>query len=419
MRVLFYVEPVMFRRNPMLLYPHIDWCTWIMGNNQESAIEFHVASSAHLLGHIHYVAPSLAANGRYGSTRLRPYEFLADFGVDRAAYCRFLYSDCTEAELASKAIGRQMLAMRDEVKPDLVVATAQNSVVEAAFRDRPMLFIEQAPLPRRQRTSLRMALDPCGHQRNSIIARHTAQILDFVPDEAIAEEALAIWDDEARAVRDADPATPELRGWLDTQVGGAKFAILALQPPDWLSFEGAGASQALEDLIADWLSRLPEGWVGVPTYHVDHKLPVTVQTALAQEFGNVRFLPEHLASGRTELLADTADGMITVSSTSAAFSIISGKPTVVTGVSPFSWASSGRVEDIAVTPTLGRRQRASLLAFISHRFSRQESDILAGRNVFAGFAEQIGQGLDPVAWCLDPSGWTPGKLRRTLAVNHR
>jgi hypothetical protein len=185
-----------------------------------------------------------------------------------------------------------------------------------------------------------------------------------------------------------------------------KIAILATQPEDWITYEGAYKPIARDNLLLAWAHALPPGWVGVPTYHPSEALNPAIEEALASACPRLKFLPHPLSQGTTELLIDLADGLVTLSSTSAATALLFGKQVVVQGLSPFqAWTVSdpAAIENAA---SLTELEAANLFCFLTHRYTELNSVLEANPLVLKPLMDRL-QSRDRIGdWYLDIDDWS-------------
>lgn len=401
MRILFFVEPVVFRRDPLFLAPHLAWVAALAAVSR-GAITCALATS-----------PALCAHWRTAHTQLQDvacfpldsFASLAPFGHCRRSYARALYADAPSHGPLREAL----LDVRRRFDPDLVVLSSQNALAESAFAGLPMLRIEQAPLPRTGQP-LRMVVDPLGHQVGSVLERHGARIREFELSGAECNGVLDLLSAVRRQVQAAHPHGPQAVQALRALAGGAPVALLCLQPPDWVTYEGAGALVDPEELLLQWAARLPRGWVGVPTYHPDWTLSPAMEEAIAQSCPRLRLLPRMLPQGTTEALLASADGLVTISSSSAMTAALFGKPVAVLGNSPFRAWGCHDIGDLACCPTLEPRQAAATLAFLCHRYSHVNARLLGQPGYFTGLVTALAGAPDPLEWLFDRSDFAVGRV---------
>ena len=407
--VLFYIEPVIFRRAPLQFAPHVEWCAWIMGNNPGLGLSWHVATSPFLIERLAALVPDLHVSGRYGWTALDPRTLTAEFDFDRHAYARSLYGSGKTAG----ALEDSLRELKRRLAPEVVVATTQNAAITSVFDESLTLFLEQAPLPRRGRRTLRMGLDPHGHQVGSLIERRRADILSFVDREADAVAILDLWN---RAT-EGTPEDAEARRRFCAALDGRSAAILALQPPDAPSYEGAGVSLAPEDLLMSWLAALPDGMVGTPTFHADHSVPPELIAALGSMFPNLVAVPEGRAPFASETLAPAAAGLVTATSTAAAFAAIAGTKVAIVAKSPFGWLSDGGVAGLAEAKPLTILERASMLAFLCCRYAHRYDELFQTKDYFENLVRTALSLNDPVDYWLDRGGVSMKRIERLLSLD--
>lgn len=405
MRVLFYLEPVIFQGNPLFLRAHFFWVRTFRNAVQRIGGAFGLAANPSLCNA--WAQEESAEEPPSALFPLDPFRAVAPFGYDRAAYARALYAHANP----DSPLCRELRQIAESFSPDIVVCTSQSSFVAHAFGSLRTLSIEQAPLPRLG-YPLRTVLDPLGHQVNALLAVQAERIRALPLSETQRVAVSSIWESIRAGLSERDPAAKEACGRLNELGDGDRIALLATQPPDWVTYEGAGRQIVLEGLIAEWAASLPAGWIGVPTYHPGFRLPEPLEQALATSFPNLRFLPQACSQGTTEALLSVADGLVTLSSTSAITAILSQKHLVVTGASPFNAWAPTRVSELGQGPLLRESEVSSTLAFLSHRYSHLQQELEQKPDELAGILEALQACPDPQEWFLDLSSFDAERVRQ-------
>jgi hypothetical protein len=101
-----------------------------------------------------------------------------------------------------------------------------------------------------------------------------------------------------------------------------------------------------------------------------------------------------------------ADGLVTLSSTSAATALLFGKQVVVQGLSPFqAWTVSDPAA-IETAASLTELEAANLFCFLTHRYTELNSVLEANPLVLKPLMERL-QSRDRIAdWYLDIDDWS-------------
>ena len=289
MKTLMLVEPVVFRGDPLFLAPHLTgWgLPMLQIHRQASSDPWILTSSRALCDLAKRHVPDI-------ETRALPsWPLLAGADYDRHRYAAALFDQAIALQAQD---GQGVLAplfaalesIRETFAPELVIASAQNSVLPLVFPDARIVWIEQAPLPRRRGTA-RLSLDPCGHQQQSALQlgaerlkRHTVDPEHLVTIEALWRRMLAPADHEHNIHNELQRAIAE-------RAADAPVALLVMQPSDWLTWEGTlGHACTPETILARWAAALPAGWIGIPMHHPDARLPEALEASLAAAPPNPR-----------------------------------------------------------------------------------------------------------------------------------
>ncbi len=398
MRLVLFVEPVVFRDDPLFLAPHLDWC--------EQFVQALPGSEPVLVSGPALVAAWRARRpGREDGldVEIDGYELLAYHGRRRVDYLRALYGGGDAQHPLARALG----ALRERQAPGLAVLCSQNAIATAALAGMPQLHIEQAPLPRVGHPA-RLALDPCGHQTRAAPQRLREAILSAPCDTATRDRLLGLRNRirlQAAQARLQDRAAVDALQSLRRAEPGRPIALLALQPRDWVTHEGAlGARWSTDELLLHWADQLPPGWLGVPTSHPDAPVPQALLQALARHHPQLRSLPDGLGLGTTEALLTRADALVTVSSSSAATALLFGVRCAVVGASPWTgWVATAPWQLAAQRP-LDDAQAVALLRFLTHRYSVRLDALgsaLRGTPLLGHQAQAIDGLLDAAAYDVE------------------
>jgi hypothetical protein len=363
MRILFFLEPVVFRSDPLFLKPHLWWFRELMKGAAGPGNEFALATSQSLCDA--WTVNEGSATAPMRCFPLDGSEAVAPFDSSVQRYSAALYGDGLG--------GNPLLASLGDIDrrfmPDLVVLSSQNAYAARAFVHRRCLYIEQAPLPRVGQPH-RLALDPFGHQVGSTLERYGAEIRSLPLLSNEREGLLARIHSLREHAAGYRPADVNAVAALRTLAQGQRVALLALQPRDWVTFEGAlKAAPKEEELLRHWSQHLPHGWIGVPTYHPHARLSVAIEQRLLEESPLLRFLPGDLAQGTTEALLTFADAVVTVSSSTAMTALLFGRRAVVSGRGPVEQWCARSVSQLDEVPPLLPDEIASTLKFLTHRYT--------------------------------------------------
>jgi hypothetical protein len=254
---------------------------------------------------------------------------------------------------------------------------------------------------------MRTAIDPCGHQKGAMLEVYAERIRSRALLKNQAAAAASLLRACRRAALAADPRAQLAIAEIEAVQASAKVALLATQPRDAATYEGAYRDISMEDLVFAWAEALPPGWVGVPTYHAGQRLSPQMENSLAKASSRLHFLPTDLSQGLSEPLCLAADAVVTISSTTAMAALLFGKKAAVTGISPFAnWAVS-KPEDLDSAPTLTSSEAASVIAFLTHRFSFDHESLMQHPRKLADHLAALASQPDPSAWMLDLRDWTP------------
>jgi len=229
--------------------------------------------------------------------------------------------------------------------------------------------------------------------------------------------SLSAWDQFATAPALGHPLAGDVAAWLDGLRHGRRVALFALQPCDWLTFEGVYAVTALDNLVMQWLADLPEEWIAVPTYHsvLGAQLSPATERSLSEEFPALKVLPPDLATGLSEILLPHVDAVVTISSSVGMSALLHGKVVVSPARSALASLGGRQVAAISRTPALADTERAGLLAFLSNRYCHPLTDCTEIPGYVTEIARRIVTASDPIGDYFDLRDWSPARLKPLLA----
>ena len=369
MRILFYVEPVSFKRDHLFLSPLMNVIRCIINANRRDDVSYGLASSSGLLGEYDRW---LAHGGLVSIYRkvIHEREVLRNFDFNHIAYAQALFSEGANIAPLEEVFSQ----IEEEFSPDIIVCFTQNSAIEQLSTEKLTLFAERGPLPRWSSND-NFYFEPCGHQRQSIIARKTSEVKAFGVD---MEQALAAAE-KFRQIHTALPARKDaifrFRRWLDTHRAGRKVAIVANQPHDSLLIAGAAGGVSLDSYVMATLDALPEGWCAFCTYHTDMGDCSKLDQRISEAFPNFMELPLELRQFGSDIFVDEADALITIGSKAAFPAALLGKKIVANPATMLAGLSTARVQRLDEARALTDAEAGCLLAFLSHRFTLSNEDL--------------------------------------------
>ena len=221
-RILFYLEPVVFRNSPLSL---MGWRHFFGGFAGSSRPRFESALVASAMIARREAAPFLVSRSE-GSTFDHVFEInscdpLLDVGFDRTAYTRDL---CFGEGSLNKNLLTRLAEINSLFDPDIVVAVTSNRYLKQAFPRAAVLFMELGPLPR---IGMRLSafLDPFGHQFGSAMDKVASRRLEH---ESLPK-FLAIWNETWGVKARAEAERSGMQAWLE-QVKGDRKVLLAALP---------------------------------------------------------------------------------------------------------------------------------------------------------------------------------------------
>lgn len=410
-RILFYMEPAVFRANPIYFTPLINCFRCIINVNRREDVSYALATSPALLEEYnnwlkHGGLPSI---GRYpidSAAIVEPYDY------DRAAYARDLFSGKGKRLAVLRSLLRQIKA---DFRPDIVICPTQNSLVQAVFGAQKTLFFERGPLSRWNGRD-NFYFDAGGHQVNSVLETEIEHILESsVPD----EDAIAVSARFAQVHREMS-ATKDAAAYFEARISekakGRRVAIIAHQPEDSILVAG-GYGYVLTDEFAPRVLRdLPEGWVATATYHLDNGDKSAFDGYLENSFDNFVAMPAELRQFGSDPFAASIDGLITIGSKAAFPPALLGKRVVAYGQSMLRGFSAHSARDIDNAPVMSEAQRGRLLAFLSNRYTFSFEECFERTHALLNFFDSFRAASNKVDFQLDLAGWSTDRANALFGL---
>jgi hypothetical protein len=304
-------------------------------------------------------------------------QVLSCFNGDKRKYCQDLYSSPT-APVKNEYLYSQLSAAVEDFCPDIILTSSENrylSIISTEISPQPLLiFMEAAPLPQWARKS-RVYLDFFGHQSNSLLARRWGDILVelYTPMELKwAEDFLNQLD--AKAMKDDENFNScDLLQRIDTN---RETIVVALQPDDWLSWEGAASDQSNPIEFLDQCCDVFNEYNIIPTFHRDTKgINEDVLFELKKRFPHVIDLPLSFVQSSTEYILPVVDHLITRSSSTGISALLYGKSLISDSRSYLSGAAISSEDFLqGKRNALTREQRLALAAFLLGRYCKELKD---------------------------------------------
>lgn len=402
MRVLFYIEPVTFRLDPLFVKPWLSWIAQIMSPSLSQGLDFGFASSAPLCSEL---ARNLN-NTPCEFFTVSPRKLLEQFDFDRHEYARDLYG---KVAVINNGLRDCIIAIDGQFQADVVISFTQNRYLEELFAGR-VLFWELSPFPRVNH-AMSLFMDPMGHQVNSLPNLYAKRILDIPLSEQQVVETCGIWHEKIVHTLHGHPLTSQVKDWLASIRSDKKVALLALQPPDWPTYEAAWRRSASDQMIMQCAEEIPPDWIIVPVFHPDQSLPEPLCAAIEGDFPNIRFPPRNISSGKAEFFLPHVNAVVSISSSLAVHGIFHGMKVVCLGqgqFSAFTNRSLSKIDDISPLPFPAN---ARLMAFLSNRYCHPFQTCATEAGYVARTIKNL---VGKVDTYFDLAGWSPSRLAAFL-----
>lgn len=248
-------------------------------------------------------------------------KILTFYGNSSTKYCRDIYSRKEEIEPNADLL-RFFYKLFSDFCPDLVITTSDNRYLQHQCReaDIPLLSCEFGPLPRSLYPENRF-LNVGGHLNTELLSsvrNIKRQLSEFAPSKVLGEKETARFVENYLACQKNNSDWPVAERFF-CQFKGKRIALLALQPRDWVTWEGAlGISLKPSEIILKALSRM-QADILIVTFHSDRSGDIAPDVFSEIWLSDKRLekLPESLAHGSSELLLPFVNEVLSVSSNTA------------------------------------------------------------------------------------------------------
>lgn len=379
LRVAIYIEPVVFRNDPHLLKVWVNWAVslTLAGAYTSPTTRYYIISSASLCELFREQTSGLSREAHEAPSciALSQADCLASMEFDRFQYARDLFAS-EAAPITNMRLFEALCSAAEATQADIVLSLSQNRYLRPAFacalgkngpRSQAVLFSELSPLPRRSCPAT-MFLDPAGHQTQSLLATRPTQIQDAPISDGDVGTLTRSWDRWVGRPTRFYAGRLGVSEFLEQKRQGRRVLLLAMQPPDWLTYEGCYGTISPDNLIARVASDLPEGWVLLPVYHPQYSLSPATEALLQSEATNILFAPSAMACGSAEIFLPFVDAVGTISSTVGIQGLLWGKPLIALGRSFLAGLGYPNTADLETIKGPTPEQRAGLLRFLTHRY---------------------------------------------------
>lgn len=400
-RILFYMEPAIFRANPIYFTPLINCFRCIINVNRRDDVSYALATSPALLDEYnnwlkHGGLPSV---GRYP---IDSAAIIEAYDYDRTAYARDLFTGKGKGLTVLRSRLRQI---KSDFRPDIVICPTQNSLIQAVFGPQRTLFFERGPLPRWNGRD-NFYFDAGGHQVNSVLETEIDRILESSVSEEDAVAVSARFAELHREMSATKDAAAYFNSWISGRANGRKVAIIAHQPEDSILVAG-GYGYVLTDEFAQRVLRdLPDGWIATATYHSDNGDKSAFDAYLENSFDNFFSMPVELRQFGSDPFAASIDGLVTIGSKAAFPPALLGKRVVSYGQTMLRGFSVRTAAEIDNAPVLTEVQRGRLLAFLSNRFTFSFEDCFERTHVLLNFFDDFRAADNKIDFQLDLDAWS-------------
>ena len=238
-------------------------------------------------------------------------EIIKDVGFKKSEYCRDIFRN-EYVDFKNQALEKRISKIFDGFQPQFTITTSKNRYLEAACKEKgiPLICTEMGPLPRTGFPNCRQV--SVGHHASSKLP---LQIFDQISTDIAAPIVSTALEQQSAAIANA-PKLDEVRAFVASVKERGSVAVLALQPDDWVTWEGAlGAAMSPAEIILAALDRMESDFLLI-LFHPDPRgfVPSNIMTDIWLTNPRMVRVPNELEVGQTELFLPFVDELITVSS---------------------------------------------------------------------------------------------------------
>jgi hypothetical protein len=339
-RVLVYLEPCIFRDDPTLLRCHFELFVSpvLRALSLDSELGFlAIASNVFLSLEGLNTARSLPENPH--DIKLYPLyniDLLAqsNYCIEDYAWDVFRTDEWTFRN--SNLLGRLGSILANS-RPDIVITTTQNRYLRYLSRTMsiPLLSMEFGPLPRLPYPMNRF-VSTDGHLSEGAFSSPTRLhiALKGITDDGKCQ-SLQVFKAKYLQAVETHPQYETVRKLIDRIKGTGTVSMLALQPEEYVSWEGVlGKRRSGLSIIYESLATMRSDKL-IVTFHADKRgniNPVSMREVWLSD-PRLELLPDELSSGLSELFLPCVDELVTVSSNVAMAAFLLGKPVRAIGES--------------------------------------------------------------------------------------
>ena len=393
MRVLVHIEPVWFRNDVNFLHGHFDLLIRPILRALSlptQKLQLGISSNIILALQGADLGRGLSANAvdvRFFTSSVQ--DILREYGFSKSRYCRDIFSESGEG-YSNDFLKQKFGNIVSNFRPDVVITTSKNRYLETVCDENslPLVCCEMGPLPR-------LGFPGCRHIS---IGNHISSALKLAANCQDRDEADVVLD-EILEKQDAAISNTSEAQLVSEFVADVKkketVAILALQPSDWVTWEGAltGSFSPAEIVLAA-LEKMQSSRL-IVLFHPDlsGKISSSVMTEIWLSDPRVVRAPAEIDTGLAELFVPLVDELLTVSSNLGVLAALYGKKLTALGKSMLS--NLGGEYDFSVSSRSSRRQLACALYYNLHVPSDAFEDekelraLLLNRLSASGFASVV------------------------------
>jgi hypothetical protein len=317
-----HIEPVWFRNDATFLLGHFDVLVLPIISalsRQGEKIELGISSSVlNTLGGVN-MARHLATKDV--DVRLfvsQVSKMLRDVGFSKAAYCRDIFQDNNES-FPNLGLHERLRDIVDGFSPDITITTSKNRYLEAVCAENgtPLICTEMGPLPR-------MGFP---ENRHLSLGQHLSWRISDNEDLSDGGDALEFILAKQNCAIQASPMHQKIVDFVNAAKAQGSVALLALQPSDWVTWEGAlEASFSPAEIILIALEKMQSDRL-IVLFHPDLRGKVDTSVLAEIWLSDPRLIraPEDIETGLAEVFIPYVDELLTVSSNLGLLAFLYGK----------------------------------------------------------------------------------------------
>lgn len=408
MNILFYIEPVIYQNDALFLSPHLNFVRCFIQANLSANVRYGLATSPWLIKDYNNWVANHGGSTDISFYSLNPTQYLRPFNFETQRYSVDVHIKNENNEFLKS----DLIGVKEKFNPDVVICSTENIYIRKIFSSSIILHHDLSHI-RRKDNVYNLFFDTCGHTKNSILNLRSRDIIGSSISEKTVNDVINSHDTAIFEGDDVLSQQRELAQWADSEsIDLQKTAIIALQHSKNIVVEGAINGKSCDSILMGVADKLPNGWLGIVTYHPADREISKVAPYIVSTFPNLVTLPDRLSEKRSDAIIPKVGAVISVNSKVGLLALLTGVKTISLGYSAYSAYCSDDVSRLDEAPILSKQDRAKLIKFMSNKYYFTFNEIFTQNGFMLEQISGMQAAESPQAWQLDDSEWDISRLER-------